>query len=138
VVERTKPLEIRVVRKHFTPESTIGDLLIDEAFHCHTLEDVVRTGAKVFGQTAIPAGRYEVVMSMSNRFKKVMPELKNVPGFAGVRIHKGNTAANTEGCLLVGMEMGPDRIWNCTPAYDGLVKRISGALPGGKVFLTIG
>lgn len=137
VPERTKPLEIRVVRKDFTPQSTVGDLFIDEAYHCHTLEDVVRTGEKVFGQTAIPAGRYEVVMSMSNRFKKVMPELKNVPGFAGVRIHKGNTAENTEGCLLVGMEKGPDRIWNCTPAYDGLVRRIEGALPGGRVFITI-
>ena len=113
-------------------------MFIDETFHCHTLEDVVRSGPKIDGMTAIPAGRYEVVMSFSNRFKKIMPELLNVPGFAGVRIHKGNTAENTEGCILVGMQKNTDRIGNCTPAYDGLAERIKATVPGGKVFVTVG
>jgi hypothetical protein len=133
-----KNLEIKVVRNTFTGKSTIGDLFIDEVFHCHTLEDVVRSGPKVAGKTAIPAGRYQVVMSHSNRFKKIMPEVLSVVGFTGVRIHKGNTAENTEGCLLVGMQKNTDWIGNCTPAYDKLAERINATVPGGKVFLTVG
>ena len=133
-----KNLELKVLRTTFTQKSTIGDLYIDEKYHCHTLEDVVRQGEKVYGETAIPSGRYEVVMSMSNRFKKVMPLLRNVPGFEGVRIHKGNTAEDTLGCILVGANKATDRIGNCTPVYDKLVGIINSATPQGKVFITIG
>jgi len=57
---------------------------------------------KVYAQTAIPTGKYQIVMTYSSKFKKVMPLLLNVPGFAGIRIHSGNTADDTEGCIITG------------------------------------
>lgn len=83
-----------------------GMLIADVEMMCNTLEDTVRElkslADKVPGQTAIPAGKYQVVMSMSPRFKRVLPEILNVPYFTGVRIHRGNAAKNTEGCILPG------------------------------------
>jgi len=57
---------------------------------------------KIKGITAIPAGKYKVILTFSNRFKKVLPLLMNVPNFSGVRIHSGNTAEDTSGCIIVG------------------------------------
>jgi hypothetical protein len=55
----------------------------------------------VYGQTAIPSGRYRLILSRSNKFKRIMPEILNIPGFTGVRMHGGNTAKDTEGCIIV-------------------------------------
>ena len=96
-------MQIRVVREPTKNDTTLGALFIDGHWQCHTLEDAIRAaGEKVYGETAIPAGRYKLILSMSNRFKKIMPEVVAVPGFAGIRIHAGNTAKDTEGCLLLG------------------------------------
>lgn len=96
-------LELRLNRRILTDDYTIGDFIIDKNLRCNTLEDTVRApGVKIPGKTAIPAGRYEVKMTYSNRFKKVMPQIMDVPGFSGIRIHAGNKAADTEGCLLLG------------------------------------
>lgn len=95
------------------PNSTLSKLYINDVFECYILEDTDRglTSAmplgtiertKVKGRTAIPAGRYEVLINMSSRFQKLMPLLLRVPGFAGIRIHAGNSHADTEGCLLPG------------------------------------
>jgi hypothetical protein len=88
---------------------TFGALWIDGLFQCFTLEDAVREIAgqpveqwKVKGETAIPFGRYRVVLTLSPRFKTVLPELLEVPGFSGARIHAGNFITDTEGCILVG------------------------------------
>lgn len=83
---------------------TIGKLYIDGVKFCDTLEDKVRPdGVKVYGETAIPAGTYKVIITWSNRFKRKLPLLLNVPGFDGIRIHPGNTAVDTHGCILVGV-----------------------------------
>lgn len=97
-------LVLQVIRERFTRDSTAG-VLLDRTTGEHigyTLEDEVRPPSiKVKNETAIPDGTYEVVLSMSNRFKREMPEIRNVPGFQGIRIHGGNTHQNTSGCLLV-------------------------------------
>jgi hypothetical protein len=131
-------LELKVIRKIFSTQSTIGEFYIGNDFHCYTLEDVVRAeGVKIPGETAIPAGRYEVIVNMSTRFKKEMPILLNVPGFEGVRIHSGNTAADTLGCILVGKNKGADRIWECKNVFDQIVEKIKSVTPQQKCFLSI-
>ena len=85
-----------------TPEYTIGRLEINGKFFCHTLEDAVRE-QKIMHKTAIPEGTYKVVVNRSPRFKRDLPLLLDVPYFEGIRIHRGNTAKDTSGCILVGI-----------------------------------
>jgi hypothetical protein len=93
-------------------ENIIGDLFIDDVFFCHTLEDKKRAdGLKVFGETAIPAGVYNVAVTRSNRFKRLMPLIMDVPMFSGIRIHGGNTSKDTHGCPLVAFNTDYKRIW---------------------------
>lgn len=94
-------MKLELKRTALKPDYTIGRMSIDGTRFSDTLEDAVRP-VKIKGITAIPAGTYKVVMTLSNRFKKVMPLLVNVPNFEGVRIHSGNTAKDTEGCILIG------------------------------------
>ena len=96
-------MHIRVVREPTKNDTTLGALFIDDHWQCHTLEDIIRpVGEKIYGETAIPPGRYKLVLSMSNRFKRILPEVLAVPNFTGIRIHAGNTATDTHGCLLLG------------------------------------
>ena len=89
-------MELDVKRIYKAEDYTIGELSINGAFFCHTLEDKVRIlnsfEDKVYGKTAIPVGRYKVIISYSNHFKKEMPEIVNVEFFSGIRIHEGNYA----------------------------------------------
>ena len=82
---------------------TVSRLLIDGEYFCDVLEDTVRTGPKVWGETAIPAGTYKMRLSLSARFGRVLPEILNVPNFTGIRMHGGTTAEDSHGCLLVGI-----------------------------------
>lgn len=108
---------------------TIGELWVDGKFECYTLEDVVRVdGVKVYGETAIPKGTYDVQVTYSPRFQRDLPLLINVKGFVGIRIHPGNTAKDTDGCLLVGTESGMDMIYNSRKAFTALFAKINMAL----------
>ena len=92
----------------------------ERGYFCDTLEptwrDYKHGGYKVKGRSAIPEGRYAVVISWSPKMKQWLPILLGVPNFSGIRIHAGNTAADTQGCILVGKnrEVGKvldSRIW---------------------------
>ena len=116
-------MELKLVRKTFTDNSTIGDLYVDDKFQCYTLEDKVRT-IKKFGETAIPVGKYKVIINQSTRFKRLMPLILDVKGFTGIRIHSGNTDKDTEGCILVGTEYHSDFIGNSRHAFSVLFDKL--------------
>jgi hypothetical protein len=117
-------------RKTFSEKSTVGELTIDGVFECYTLEDRVRpvTEAKLHGRTAIPAGTYRVIITPSNRFKRPLPLLVDVPGFDGIRIHPGNTDADTDGCILVGNRKGVDFIGESRDAFGRLFAKLARCL----------
>jgi hypothetical protein len=103
---------LKLIRKQYTSRSTTGELFIDDKFFCYTLEDTVRAeNIKVKGETAISKGVFKVKNSISSRFKREMPMIYNQPNgyelkaggvvFKGIRLHGGNTHANTDGCVLV-------------------------------------
>ena len=105
-------MKIEVNRIFKASNYTIGELSVNNNYVCDTLEDKVRVdGEKVYAETAIPTGTYTLVLSYSNRFKKVIPEILNVPNFSGIRIHCGNSSKDTEGCLLVGKWDGKTENW---------------------------
>ena len=76
---------------------------------------------KVYKETCIPYGKYKVILSMSKRFGKVMPELLDVKGFIGVRMHSGNTIYDTEGCILVGIKSSDGIIANSRKTFNALM-----------------
>lgn len=106
---------VMVERRFRGQDYTIGRLYIDGAYFCDTLEDAVRE-KKIAGITAIPAGDYKVIKSYSPRFKKILPEILNVPNFTGVRIHAGNTAKDTDGCILLGLNKVKGQVINSRDA----------------------
>lgn len=118
-------------RKYLKPGWTIGHLYVDGYFFADTLEDRVRnlaTDKKVPGETAIPAGTYRLILSESKRFKRILPEILGVPGFTGVRIHAGNTAADSAGCVLIGKNTAPGMLTE-SRAY---MARLMGQLYGKR------
>ena len=109
---------IEVKRFEFKDTHTVGKMYVNGVYECYTLEDAVRNGTKVLGKTAIPIGTYKLIIDASTRFKQDMPHILNVPDFTGVRIHAGNTSADTDGCILVGSSWtGKDFIGNSKIAY---------------------
>lgn len=140
-------MDIILNRFQFSPKSCIGALNFGD-FKCYTLEDTDRELKqtdpvdlikilKVPSQTCIPYGEYEVITNFSKRFKKIMPLLLEVPGFSGVRIHSGNTAEDTEGCLLLGETYTEDNVWNSRQMFLEFMNLLQKRLELGKVFISI-
>lgn len=110
-------MKLKLVRKYCNETYTIGKLYVDGIYYCDTLEDTVRDltkEAKVYAQTAIPYGIYKVVVTMSNKFKRLLPLLLNVPYFEGIRIHRGNTINDSAGCILLGENKVKGKVINST------------------------
>lgn len=112
---------IEVKRLYKKADYTIGKMYIDGEYFCDTLEDTDRGLAqgmslselkemKEYGKTAIPTGEYALSVTFSNRFHKDLPQIQNVPAFSGIRIHTGNTSADTEGCILVGKNKAKGKV----------------------------
>lgn len=138
-------MELILEREPSGAHATLGKLSCGGEFVCDTLEDVVRERPgepveswKVKGETAIPAGRYAVTLTHSERFKRTLPLLGGVPGFSGIRIHPGNTAADTEGCILPGKRVGPATVIESRKVFLELYMRIDDALKAGsEVWITV-
>lgn len=135
---------MNLTRKWYTPDCTIGTLLIDTipGFSCFTLEPKTRV-KELVNFTAIPAGTYPVIINDSPHFGRPMPLVENVMGYEGIRIHNGNTDVDTEGCVLVGqyraiLPNGEDEIWNCQPVFDIIFNELQKTLnAGGSASLVI-
>lgn len=131
-------MELKLVRRWSSPKSTIGELSIaaaaGDSFECFTLEDVVRpAGEKVKGETAIPEGRYRVTLEPSPKFHgAIKPRLHDVPNFEGILIHEGNTADNSEGCILVGRKRDRDFVGESKLALKALQEKLDRAAAAGE------
>lgn len=137
MTDSKRKMKLQIKRTNFTDKSTVGELYINDEFFCYTLEDVVRE-EKIKNETAIPAGEYEITITYSPRFKRYLPLLHDVPNFSGVRIHPGNTARDTEGCILVGMTKSTDFIGNSRAAFNKLYPMLTHASQSGeKLILNI-
>lgn len=148
-------MKLLLKRRIFTDKSTIGELYVNGVPECWICEDKDRgldvsmplseiIRLKVKGQTCIPYGYYKVIVTMSERFSRIagkdvyLPMLLNVPGYEGVRIHKGNKPEDTEGCLLPGTHKDIDFVSNSATAFINLNDKINLALKKGEdVFIEI-
>lgn len=122
-----EPTVIALPNENFT----LGRLYLDNVFKCHTCEDEDRFlengGEKVNGKTAIPRGKYRLTTSFSNRFQRVLPVVLDVPGFTGVRIHGGNRAEDSSGCILVGSVRTKSGIAQCSSVVQWVIDQIDDA-----------
>ena len=134
-------MELKLNRIFLGSSATIGELWANNTHLCDTLEDRVRPeGEKIYGKTAIPEGTYEMVLSYSPRFKKILPEILNVPNFTGIRIHCGNSSADSSGCVLVGTWDGEKEDWvgNSRIAFNELMSLLQKAADNKeKITITI-
>ena len=134
-------MELLLQRNHIFDACTIGDLFVDGGRECFVLEDRVREVAgqpveawTVAGVTAIPSGRYRVIIDASARFKRDLPHILDVPGFTGVRAHPGNSDVDTAGCLLLGSTWSaarPDLVGGSVAAFTALFGKLKAALDAG-------
>ena len=133
-------MELVLERRYLKPSYTIGCLSVCGTRFCDTLEDRVRDlkqEPKVPGATAIPAGRYEVIVNRSPRFGRDLPRLLDVPGFEGILIHRGNTAEDTSGCILVGENRERGKVINSTRYEVQLTGILERAQEKGKITIEI-
>ena len=140
-------MKLTLKRIALRPTYTIGKLYIDDAYFCDTLEDTVRDTnksgkfdngeQKIKGKTAIPYGTYEIKWTYSPRFKKYTPQLMNVPSFEGIRVHAGNTSADTEGCLIIGENKQVGKVLNSRATINKFYPIIKNACSNGKVTIEI-
>lgn len=140
-------MKLTLKRIALRPTYTIGKLYIDDVYFCDTIEDTVRDlnkngkfdngEKKVHSKTAIPYGIYEIKWTYSPRFKKYTPQLMNVPSFEGIRIHAGNTSADTEGCLILGKNKQVGKVLNSRATINKFYQIIKEACSNGNVTIEI-
>lgn len=152
-------MEITVIRKYKLKDYTIGKLYIDGEYFCDTIEDKDRNlyqgmeldwikREKVYGETAIPYGRYKVTLKVqSPKFKgkkqyekcdAYIPRLENVPGFDGILIHIGNYAKDSYGCILLGENKVKGAVVNSTIWFWKFYDIVKKADDEGKdIYITV-
>lgn len=130
-------MKLKVIRKYFKDTYTIGKLYINDEYFCDTLEDKNRDlnkngkfdngEVKVYSETCIPFGTYNIKLTYAPKFKRELPWLQNVPHFSGILIHRGTTSKNTSGCILVGENKVVGKLINSANYEQKLVKLIKEA-----------
>jgi len=136
-------MKLKLHRFFIGEEYTVGNLYIDEEFLCNTMEDKVRDlnkdgdlndpgEGKVYARTAIPYGIYDVELTMSPKFTRLLPLVKNVKHFTGIRIHRGNTAEDSAGCILPGENKVKGKVINSTEWEMRIVEKILEATKRGE------
>lgn len=100
----------------------------EQEFLCFVLEDKTneifgkpKTFKKIPKLTAIPYGTYEIILDYSPKFRRILPRLLNVPYYQGILIHSGNVAADTDGCLIVGLKRGKNSVLDSKNALNGII-----------------
>ena len=132
-------MELKLIRKYRKTDYTIGILYINNKYFCEILEDTDRglkdsmsleeiKKIKIKDQTCIPYGKYQILMTYSPKYKKVMPLVNNVKGFEGIRIHSGNTNKDTSGCLLPGFNKIKGQVINSRETFNKLYSLIQTAI----------
>lgn len=139
-------MELLLKRRFLGETYTIGSLFVNGKYFCDTLEDKTRdlnkngvfdgNEKKVMHQTSIPYGVYQVVVKLSQRFKRNLPRLLNVPEFDGILIHRGNTDADTSGCIIVGENKVKGKVINST-GYEVKLTEMLTAAQNRKEQITI-
>lgn len=138
-------MDIKLVRRAYRDAYTIGSLYFDGEYQCDTVEDKDRglkkndslgkiAKTKVYGKTAIPKGTYRVILSWSRAFKQIMPEILDVPGFSGIRIHSGNSADDSLGCIIVGENKVVGKVINSRATYQHILAKLKHAEECGEDF----
>lgn len=152
-------MELTLYRKYRLPGYSIGKLYVDGKYVCDTLEDTDRdlfqgmgldwiTEKKVYGETAIPFGRYRITMKVQSpkysrrkqyaRCKGYLPRLLDVPGWEGVLIHIGNYPGDSAGCILVGKNTKKGAVLKSTETFWRLYNMLKAADGRGeKIWITI-
>lgn len=124
-------MKLTLQRYMFTNDYTMGLLFIDGLFFCDTIEDKFRgndlSKTKVYGETCIPYGVYDVKITWSPKNKKYMPQIMDVPYFDGIRIESGNTAKDSLGCVIVGIKSENGKVLESRKTYNALLKRLETA-----------
>lgn len=132
-------MNLTQVRKILKSTYTGSELFIEEKYECVTLEDPVRE-VKIYGETAIPYGRYEFIINYSPRFKRRLPYFLNVPKFTDIRMHPGVTVAHTKGCVLPGERITAGMLWYSSRTMKELMIKFEERLhevPSERFFIDI-
>jgi len=141
-------MNLKIIRSEFLNDRTIGKLYINDKFFCHTLEDVDRDltettpksiikQTKVAKQTCIPYGSYRVILSYSTKLKRYLPLILDVPGWRGIRIHKGSSPEWSSGCPLVGLERKGNKLSDINEAEKQLIKILDAVNKIESIYITI-
>lgn len=142
-------IELELSRIYLGPTYTIGKLFVEGKLYTDTIEDKTRDlnkdgdlldegEAKVMHKTAIPYGRYEVIVNMSTRFKRMLPRILNVPHFDGVLIHNGKDETSSSGCIIIGENRIKGKVLNSTYWMNKLTDfLLEEQKKGNKIFITI-
>ena len=154
VPKQTVNEEKNVLKQNDNEEKAVSKQKIKEEravpeWFCNTMEPTARKLTsrmpqtvirrhKIIGKTAIPTGRYRILITRSRRFGRWLPLLLNVKGFEGIRIHAGNKPEDTKGCILLGFNRRKGYVLDSTQCVQQLMRRMTEAMEKGeRVFVEV-